>query len=85
MPGICGALKEVIYYYSLFPVIIQEAEVLVLVHNYTGWISWGYQTLLLLSDNIDISLYIDGIRYTRADSRETLYKKHFNPLGGRNI
>jgi hypothetical protein len=39
MLGIYGALKEVIYYYLLFPIIIQEVEVLVLVHDYTSRIS----------------------------------------------
>jgi hypothetical protein len=58
--------------------MIQEAEVLVLVHDHTGRISWGYQIPLLLSNNID------SIRYARADSHETLYEEHFDPLGGRN-
>jgi hypothetical protein len=39
MPGICGALREVVCCHSLFPVIIRRAEVLVLVHDHAGRIS----------------------------------------------
>jgi hypothetical protein len=33
---------------------------------------------------MDISLYMDGVGYARADSYETLYEEYFDPLGGRN-
>jgi hypothetical protein len=38
-----------------------------------------------LLDNIDISPYIDGVRYARAKGYKTLYEEHFDPLNGRNV
>ena len=84
MPGICGALKEIVWCHSLFPVMarwqkccfwstimpVESAEVV--RHPYRCRITWMY-----LSTRMALDVW--GLIGVGSECEE-----HFDPLGGRN-
>ena len=97
MPGIYGALKEIVCWYSLFPVIIrrqkywfwstiipvESAEVA--RHPYRCRITWMYLfTWMALDMRGLMGVGSVELMAARTHDKGAGYEEHFDPLGGRN-